>query len=36
MKLCEKYGFAASASDKHSAIFEYFRTVIFIVIFSFS
>jgi len=25
MKLCEKYGFATSARDKHSAIFEYFR-----------
>jgi len=25
MKLCEKYGFATSARDKHSAIFEYVR-----------
>jgi len=25
MKLCEKYGFAMSARDKHSAIFEYFK-----------
>jgi len=25
MKLREKYGFAMSARDKHSAIFEYFK-----------